>query len=1542
MEKNENITQGIKKGVAKAILYIFLFIFFTLSVVVLSMQSSYVQTKVAQYGSEYFSEKLGFKITIEKINIEWFDQVSITNLNIKDLDNEDFISAERLWVDYDVKQLFTADNILLNDVSLEQARVLLIRDKGEDYFNIDNLIIAIKNLTSNKEPNQNATKTLIINHINLSDITLGIANLNADSISEGFNYNHFLLQQLNADIENFETVRDTIRMKVKSLSALDSASKLNLKQLMTDFEISQSKMSLTNLDLLVNDSHIADSVVFTYKSMNNLSYLVDSVKIDANFKDTKITSLDLAYFAPYLKRYQDTYIIQGHFSGKVKNFKTKDIQIKFGQGSYLMGDLSMEGLPSFYESFIDFKADRANFLAEDVKQYIADSVTNRKVKIIDNFRFTGKFIGFPKDFVANGVFTSPLGRIESDLNLKVAEDVSQSEYKGNLSTFNFNIGKLLESDSIFQKIQMTGNVNGKGLSLATANLKLNANIGFIGFNGYEYQNIKTDAQLSKEFFKGKLVVKDPILKLDVDGSIDLRDNKNIINVNMRLDTVNLKNLKLTKEDVIIKASGSLASEGNSIDQISGQAYLKNVYAKYGKNSLQLDTLGIITSREDSLRNLYINSDLVSGTINGNYSFQKLTTDIQKLTKEIKLNIENNAEALTAYYQEIDSTKIPNTYQVNYDLNVKRINPLIRLFLPKLHVSSNTRLRGNFTYGANSIFNLNMKFDSLNYDGSSFKNNELDVNISKDFWSKTVLGMAYLFSKNQKLLDQLKTENIESELIWTGQDIDFSAFIQQPEFENTIDISGILTFKEDTTEISITKSNIHALNTDWTFKEENLFYMSNDKMHFKSFGLASNSQSILVDGIISNDSSEYLTAKIDNFNLESINTITTGRELKGLTNGIIKFNQLNGKYLILSDLEIKKLLIDDFLVGDITGKSNWKAVENKLDLNFLVNREGKDIIQVKGDYIPRQTENTLDLNAKLTNANLIIAEPFINTIFSELKGFVNGDFKITGNLSHPVINGTGQVNDGQIKVNYLNTLYQFKGAVSFDQDKVSLQNIQLKDLNENLAYLSGDLLHNGFTDLFIDLKGNMNDFQVLNTTSEENNLYYGTAFVSGDVNFYGPAQNLLIDARATTQKGTKMFIPVESSSSIEQEDFIHFINIKDTANQKQAIINQIDDVDITGLTLNFDVEITPDAYAEIIFDIKSGDIIRGRGNGKISLNIDTNGAFTMLGDYTLTEGGYNFTLYNIINKEFSIQSGSRITWDGDPYGGNLDITALYQQNVSLLPIVDTAYSDSPELKRRYPAEVILDLQGDLLKPQVDFDIDINGYPEVINSDIGSYSLGPAMASFKAELEADEQEMKRQVFSLIILRRLSPPSSFAVSGSIGNSVSEFLSNQLSYWVTQIDENLEIDVDLGSFSEEQFNTFQLRLSYSFLDGRLRVTRDGGFTQGNTDDVNQEILGILGDWSLEYLLSEDGKLRVKIYNKTNYNALDAVTNAVTTSTGVSLVHVTSFNQLRDVFRKNKDQANRNVPTKEETPDQSEDKSVPKPEATLKDEDEIGSNDKP
>jgi hypothetical protein len=276
------------------------------------------------------------------------------------------------------------------------------------------------------------------------------------------------------------------------------------------------------------------------------------------------------------------------------------------------------------------------------------------------------------------------------------------------------------------------------------------------------------------------------------------------------------------------------------------------------------------------------------------------------------------------------------------------------------------------------------------------------------------------------------------------------------------------------------------------------------------------------------------------------------------------------------------------------------------------------------------------------------------------------------------------------------------------------------------------------------------------------------------------------------------------------------------------------------------------------------------------------------------------LFDIINKEFKIQKGSRITWAGDPYQGVLSLTASYRQLASFAPIYSastTGTSDSadPALKRRYPVEVILKLEGPMLTPQINFDIEAKDLPSGVI--VNSVSIKVQFDAFKARL--DELELKNQVFSLIVLRKFKTyGENISVnSSSVFTSVSELFSNQLSYWISQVDQNLEVDLDLGSLDQEAFNTFQLRLSYSLLNGRLRITRDGTFNS-NYQTNRSEVSSILGDFTVDYLLTPDGTFKIKAYSRSNTNtALSSLTNQSPITTGVSLLHTQNFNHFSDLL---------------------------------------------
>ncbi|MDH5598343.1 MAG: translocation/assembly module TamB domain-containing protein, partial [Cyclobacteriaceae bacterium] len=675
------------------------------------------------------------------------------------------------------------------------------------------------------------------------------------------------------------------------------------------------------------------------------------------------------------------------------------------------------------------------------------------------------------------------------------------------------------------------------------------------------------------------------------------------------------------------------------------------------------------------------------------------------------------------------------------------------------------------------------------------------------------------------------------------------------------------------------------------------------------------QLVDIEGSISRNTEDQLMVKMAQVDIRNINGFIN-KELSGLVDGTFNISGWYENFKIENELFIDELRINDFLVGDIYGQNVWNKDTKLFDLNLTIGNDSIHTMSLKGTFNPAE-KGSVAMDAELNYMNIDILEPFIEGYFSELEGYATGDFKISGPLFALNIDGTGFIEEGHMIINYLRTHYDFDGDFTFSEDEIFISKIEIIDEANNHGELSGRIYHGGFQTMEVDLQGEFERLMILNTTPKDNDLFYGQGYATGNVSFTGPTSNLSISATAKSEKGTKIFIPIGGLESVQKEDFISFVNFSDTTasrNKKESI----EKLDLNGVKLDLNLDITPDAYCEIIFDIKAGDIIRGRGNGDLKLVIDTNGEFSMFGPLTIQEGWYNFTLYNIINKEFTIVPGGKITWYGDPYEGVMNLSASYDQLASFAPILNQDWVDSPDLKRKYITRVMMGLSGPLLNPEIDFNISSENLPRNISvtgtGGTTSVDLNFEFDSFIKKI--DEQELKRQVFSLIVLRKFSPPESFNTGGALSNSVSELFSNQLSYWISQVDENLEIDfdVDLTSFDREAFNTFQLRLSYTFLDGRLRVTRDGSFVN-HQNQVN--VNSLAGDWLVEYLLRDDGKLRVRMYNKANYNNITSnidIENRGANTTGFSLQYTQSFEEffkeMTRIFKKKEEKKENEKPS--------------------------------
>ncbi|GAB3891346.1 translocation/assembly module TamB domain-containing protein [Larkinella knui] len=1497
----------------KTLLYTVLVVLLVAGIVVVSLQIPAVQTKVVRYAAQRVSEKLLFPVDIKRIDINfsfptvWVNSVTLEEVTIRNRDLKPMINVGRLEVTLALETLInnSATDIHLDEVLLYQPQVDLVKDAKTGNLNIDDFLERINEMT------RDTTKPSIANQ-NIP-FTIGKATLidgrftyndNRKPTMGGrlFDYNHFLVSGLSANLNNFLLLGDTIAVNIGRMKGFEKQANLKIHRLDTKFLYCAKEMRLDSLFARINGSTVRNRLVFSYDSFSAFNEFNDEVIMRANLRNAVVRAQDLAPFTSYFNDNFDVARASGDYVGRIRNFKVTNADIRFGhqQRSRLVGDLAFKGLPDSDENtLVDFRFKPSQVIMADIRPYYSDPDFDRIVNKIGRLDFAATYAGRFIDFKTVGTFKTAIGTVSGDLALHLNGDQGTT-YSGNLKLADVNVGSLIDQPDLVQRVDGQGKFVGRGLTIKDGSLDLNAQFTRVGFQKYNYRNLVVQGNLKQSFFRGQVSVKDTNLTFSLNGAFDLRGPKNLFDVRGTVQQANFLATNLLNDSLIVRSDLDVQLVGNTLNELVGNARLLNTFVTYGKRNLVLDTLFMASSITGNERSISVNSDYLDANLKGNFQLTQVADDLNRIAKEYRLNFAGNAAGLTAYYQEKLRKPVPVfPYNIDYSFLLKNSQPLLTLVYPSLYVSPNTKLEGRFGVDQSSLLTLTGAIDTLKVDEYNFYKSTIDLNTSKFVNSPDVLASLIINSTQQQFGSLAATENLQAEASWDVNHIDFTTSLLQQKSTNRADLNGSLTFKGDAIDIELEQSRFRLLDSVWTISPENLIRIVGPEITVRNLSVSNRNQYISVSGKASQDSLQTLDVEAKNFLLETLNPVFKTK-VSGVANGKVAVRGLYGLPLLDGAITIDSLKYNDFLIGNVVNRSTLDQ-SNRINLDTRIRRFDRQVLAITGIYTPGESAaNPLDLKAVLEGTDLRLAEPFVKGLASNIGGTATGVVTIKGKAGNPVLGGTVDINNGRLTIDYLKADVGFSDKIYFGPSEIVAKNMVLTDLNGGRATLRGGVFHDGFKYFTVDLNVvDMKNFKILNTTLKDNDQFYGTAVVSGRAGIEGPFENLAIRANVTSNRGTKIYIPLDQAATVTKEEVIRFVNVnpahRDSVNKPTE-----PEVDLSGIRMDFNLSITPDAYCEIQLDRQTGDIIKAYGSGQLAMRIDTKGDFTMTGAYEIQQGEYTFTFENVINKRFQMLPNSRITWTGDPYEAMVDVKTAYTQYASLAPILQyysSSSSNNPDRTRRYPVDLLINLNGRLLAPDISYDLKVKEYPQ-------QPDFRQAVAAFESRLKSNDQELGRQVSSILLFSQLAPgeglglidPASSTSSNVVGsgltNSLSELLSNQISRLASTLDKNLDVGVSLNGLDQNLVNNLQVRLSYRFND-RFRISRDGGFTYGQNQT---SVASLLGEWTLEYWLSPDGQLRLKMYNR-NQNqlgSLNATTyGTLTTGGGMSIQYTRSFNRL-------------------------------------------------
>jgi len=1250
--------------------------------------------------------------------------------------------------------------------------------------------------------------------------------------------------------------------------------------------VSDKALELYGMKLVTPKSTIGDTLVFTYKSFNDYTTFPDDVKMDFRLRNSTVWLSDIMSFVPELEKNiffrnnrDELLTIDGNILGKVNSLRGKDLSIRLGRSTVLEGDFSSLFLAVPDLASLNLRLDRLDTHVQTLRDLIPGLSLPANFDKLGRLAFSGSFDGFFSDFVAYGDLRTEIGRATMDMKLSGGNGVPL--YSGKLSLLDFDL-RQFTGDPDFGKITFTSRVlDGKGLTGATVNARLEAKIDSFTYKNYMYQNAVMEGRLNRNLFDGKFAIQDQNIDLDFQGAIDFTQKVPFFDFYANVRRVDLRQLNLYKEDFVLSGQLDLKIRDTDLNKIEGRVFLKDLLAvKDRKKTYTLDSLVVIAEGTGDQKKLSLHSELLRGEMSGRFNLGEIPDVFFQF-------LDRNYNVFATRMGVPRPKTVPDSSRFRFELAIDHTRDWLELLDPELGPLENAKMEGFFSNINDSLL-LEVDLPRVTHGDMVFEDVYLNADALRDT-SALDFGIFRTILKSGRELAPISLLGLVNR-----DTLDFG--ITAVDYDKVLDkleMDGVFYLDEQNFCIRFAESRLVILNDEWQIQKNNFLRFGKDLIQTRDFVLTSGERRIILQSL----DRKGLQLFLRRFDLAELNEMLDYEPMQfdgrvDMEASIDDLFHFSGLHLIA---QADSLIINDIDYGALRLDAGAENLKNPFMVDATVTK-GPQKLLVSGFYNPKEyqhdpankshpsAKNYLDAQAELSGFPLAFLEIWIGDGVSDTEGLVTGSATFTGDPAKPEIKGKAMVRNGALTIDFLNTRYFIdKQTVELTNTMIDATGVTMTDQLGNSASVTGGITHNHLQDLGLDARIRTDNFLMINTKKGQNEMFYGTAIGSGYVTFTGPIEKPDIYVNATSKSGTHIVLPISSSRDASEVRFVHF-----TQRYRKP------DSDLTpkaretiGVAVELDLNITNDAVIELVFDEQAGDILRGRGDGTMQMIVPRTGEFLMYGEYVVSSGDYLFTLMNLVNKPFSVRRGGWIRWSGDPLKAEVNIDAQYVDlKAPLTNFIAEYLVTEPDANVKeaasLPAEVdlIMNLSGELLSPTVAFDIQ---FPRVPN-ELKNYTDSKLRI-----LQQDQNEMNRQVFGLIVIGQFIP-SQNALQGqelAIGiNTLTEMLSQQLSLYLTGlvsewlsedgfisgIDFDIAYNYAQGTNINDpdrlfRSNELQVRLKNYLFDDRLAVNVGGNFdlTPGsNYPGTPESGVYFAGDLAIEYFLTKDQNLKVRFYQST------------------------------------------------------------------------------
>ncbi len=1496
--------------------------------VLLSLPS--VQKQIALSAEQELTALLGTDVHLGEVSVAPFNRIVLSDVTVKDNAGVTALEIDHLGAGISIWESLWASRPVISYVELIDLKMALYKPTATAPLNIQPILDRFKS----KEKKEPTAFDLAVNLVVIRRSELKYDVLDAAPADSGrFDKNHILVTGLRTDISAPKISNNRLHIDVKRLGASERSG-LVLNEFTASVFADTENMEINNLMFEIGRSRFAFNDITLASPLG--PEFDAATMLRSSFEtlpDTYLVLSDLAPFVAELGEIDERMDIDFEAEGELDNILIHRFSLEFpDRNARLSTHGVIENLTRGRDSLsVDLR--RLNlvanvpaalgFMASPSSMFHSLYGKLSPLAELGNIDLLGDLSFTPKSLDFNGSLNTGCGNIDIDGGLYRDGKSSPLKIDGRVTTSSFAPANILPQLAPLANVAFdaSGDVVIAQNSYITGNAQVN--VTELEWNGYALDNITAGAKFFGDKFEFSASSASPYIDFIASGGADFKGEMPLNEFYAEIRKFSFAPFVKggAMKDYVLACDIDASVRGRNPDTMDGWVKVESLkMAGANGKSLDIPYIELEASGPDSLRSITLRSPQADADISGRFSLKSIGRDVAGIISSVY-------PALVPPVADVE-----NTLDCNLDIRIKEDTTLSRFFnLPVdfiYPVSVTSMAKG----GETPTLGLSVDMPFLRKKDKLIEGSRLSLLLDGAERQLQFIAHTSVPTKDGMLALDIEskgvTDSIHTDIGWVVD--------RQKEFKGNLDFATVFARDEESnallTDIDFHTSQLIFNDSAWTVNPSQI-RIAPGRIVVDNLSGGREGQSLSINGVASADSTDRLVLKLRNIDLdyifESLNLSDAVQFGGRATGDFYGLSLLSGHPVLFTpQLKVKGLKYNRCVMGDGDIHSSWDHANKRIMINATITQPTGEASLIDG-YIKPMTEE-LDFKFSAKDAPVGFMAPFMSAFTSKVSGKVSGDAHLYGTFKDIDMTGDIFVDNLSMKLDFTDVTYTATDSVHITPGRIQFDNIRLTDRYGKTADLSGYVTHNYFHDASFGFNvRNARDFLVYDV--KENHTedpWYGKIFGNGSATVTGVPGKVDIDVDMTTAQNSRFTFVLSDS---EQAVDYNFITLRDRDKAKKDSIAALDPTPIvirqlkermkheeegspSLYNMTFKVGITPDAAINLIMDPVGGDKITAYGSGNLRMTYSSDGDMRMYGEYTINRGKYNFTLQDIIIKDFDIREGSKITFLGDPYAAQLDITASYAVNANLSDL-DESFLEDRELNRtNVRVDALMFVRGDIRQPDISFDLEFPSLSQDIYRKVRS-------------IVSTEDMMNRQIIYLLALNKFYTPDYMAVNhgnnefAAVATStLSSTLSSRLGSMLGQLSDNWSIAPairsDRGDFSDVEVD---VALSSHLLNNRLLLNGNLGYRDKSLNNNS-----FIGDFDIRYLLNRSGTIQLKAYNR--YNDQNYYLKSALTTQGVGIVFKREFDNIFSFLRRRKDEKK----DEKEKKESNDDEAVPQIESVL------------